>query len=606
MDKPALYFASVLALGIAAQWLAWRVKVPAIVMLLGCGFVARFALGPPQQFVAPEVMYPLVSLAVAVILFEGGMTLRFRDIRDTHGVVLRLVTIGLVVTWALTALAAYWLLDFSLPLATLLGAVLTVSGPTVIGPMIRNIRLARRIGSIVKWEGIVNDPIGAILAALVFNGLFLGTTDGMDSLRDLCAAMLIGTVIGGSAAFVIVQILRRYWVPDYLQNAVVLAIVVASFAISNHFQRDSGLVTVTLLGVALANQQRVVVRNVMQFKEKLSVLLISTLFIVLASNVDIDWPLINSFGWRAIVFLALLIVVVRPLAVLVATAGSELSKQERLVLACLHPRGIVGAAVVSLLALDISNVGHEHQADRFLMVAFLTIVTTVVVYGIAVPPLARRLGLASPNPQGLLIAGASPLVRDIAAAINDEGIPITIVDTNHENAVAARLAGLSVHFASIASDYIREEIDLNDIGHLLAMTPNDEVNTLAVLEFADEFGQAHVYQLVIAETTHQRRDRVPMHRRGRTLFHPEATYDELTKRHANGAKIKKTQLTPDFTFAHFLDHHGANAVVLFVIDGNGRLVVHTSDGAAPHKGHLKVIALVDAAEPAAAGTAAEG
>jgi NhaP-type Na+/H+ or K+/H+ antiporter len=595
MDKPALYFASVLALGIAAQWLAWRVKIPAIVMLLACGFLARFALGPPQQFVAPEVMYPLVSLAVAVILFEGGMTLRFRDIRDRPGVVLRLVTLGLLVTWALTALAAYWLLDFSLPLATLLGAVLTVSGPTVIGPLIRNIRLSRRIASIVKWEGIVNDPIGAILAALVFNGLFIGATSGVGWLRDLGAAIFVGTLVGACAAVVIVEVFRRYWVPDYLQNAVVLAIVVGSFVLANHFQRDSGLVAVTLLGIALANQQRVVVRNVMQFKESLSVLLISTLFIVLASNIEIDWTLISSFGWRAIAFLALLIVVVRPLAVLAATAGSDLSKQERLVLACMHPRGIVAAAVVSLLALEIAGAGHAHEADRFLMAAFLTIVATVVVYGTVLPPLARRLGLASPSPQGLLIAGASPLVRDIAAAINEEGIPIMIVDTNPENASAARLAGLPVHFASISSNYVREEIDLNDIGHLLAMTPNDEVNTLAVLEFADEFGQAHVYQLPIAEATHQRRDRVPVHRRGRTLFHSEATFQTLAERHAKGATIKKTQLTPDFTFEHFLAHHGANAIVLFVIDGNGRLVVHTSDERDPVKAHLKVIALVDAA-----------
>jgi Trk K+ transport system NAD-binding subunit len=297
--------------------------------------------------------------------------------------------------------------------------------------------------------------------------------------------------------------------------------------------------------------------------------------------------------------LALLIVVVRPLSVLVATAGSDLTKQERIVLAAMHPRGIVAAAVTSLLAIELANAGLAQEADRFVMGAFMTIVATVIVYGTLLPPLARRLGLASPIPQGLLIAGASPLMRDIAAAVNEEGIPIMIVDTNHENAAAARLAGLPVHFASIASNYVREEFDLADIGRLLAMTPNDEVNTLAVLEFADEFGHAHVYQLAMTAATHERRDRVPVHRKGRTLFHQDATFDTLAERHAKGAKIKKTQLTADFTFANFLEHHGPNAVVLFVIDAHGRLRGHTTEEHPPLKHDLKVIALVNPVEPAA-------
>ena len=599
--SPSLYLASILALGIAAQWLAWRFRVPAIVLLLACGFLGRHVLGPPEDVIPEGLFFPAVSLAVGIILFEGGLTLRFRDVRDTGGVVLRLVTAGLLVTWILIGLAAHWLLGFSTNMAALVGALLTVSGPTVIVPLVRNIRLKRRIGSLVKWEGIVNDPIGAVLAALVFTGFFgaAAETGGMHWLRGLGMTILIGAALGGVAAWIIIQMLRRFWVPDYLQIPVILTIVVLLFAISNYLQRDSGLVTATLLGIVLANQRTVTVKQVIQFKENLSVLLISTLFIVLAANVDISLAQLKSLGWPGVLFFASLFVI-RPLAVLAATLGSDLPWNERLLLAWIHPRGIVAAAVASLLALELADTQYAVEADRFILVTFLTIVSTVVVYGLTLAPLARRFNLASPNPQGVLFAGASPLVREIALAVKEEGFPVVVVDTNHQNAAAARMAGLSVHFASIGSELVRDEIDLSDIGRLLAMTPNDEVNTLAAMEFTEHFGRAGVYQLAAAETTGQRRDRVAAYRRGRLLFRRDTTYEFLAAHHAAGAKIKKTQLSADFTFENFVARHGPSAIVLFLIDASGKLIVMSTDEAPASKSYPKVIALIDPAEAATA------
>ncbi len=604
LHEPAVYLAAILALGMVAQWLAWVLRVPAIVFLLLCGFLCRFVAGPPTEIIPRDLLFPLVSLAVGVILFEGGLTLRFRDIRDTHRVVLRLVTIGLLVSWVLAALAAHYVLGLSPEMSTLVGALLTVSGPTVIMPLVRQVRLKRRIGSTVKWEGIVNDPIGAVLAALVFTAFFreagVSTPEGWA--LELATTVLVGAVLGSIAAWVIILLLRRFMLPDYLQSPIVLASVVVLFALSNHLQRESGLVTVTLLGILLANQRSASLKHIIQFKENLSVLLVSTLFIVLAANIDVSLEQLTSFGWPMAAFLAILIVAIRPLAVLAATLGSVLNWRERLLLACIHPRGIVAAAVASLLALELADSPFADEASEFMLVTFMTVVVTVLVYGLTLPTIARWLQLSSPNPQGILFAGASPLVRDIAAVLQDEEISVMAVDTNHQQAAAARMAGIPVHFASIGSEFVREDIDLSDIGRLLAMTPNDEVNTLAVMEFVEQFGQAGVYQLAGAEPDHERRDRIAAHRRGRTLFRRDATYQMLADRHASGAIVKKTQLSGNFTLKSFLDHHGPNAIVLFLIDSAGKLVVKTTDDVATTKAYPKVIALVDPPTPEENGT----
>lgn len=601
MSNTALYLAGVLAIGVTAQWLAWRIRVPAIVLLLGSGFVARYLIGPPADFVPRPLLYPLVSLAVGVLLFEGGLTLRLREIRGTSGVVFRLVTIGLLITWALITLLAYWLLQFSLDMAFLVGALLTVSGPTVIAPLLRQIQLTKRMGSVIKWEGIVNDPIGAVLAALVFQRILIdaGDSHGGEWIATLGLTLLVGLSLGAIAALVFIALVRRYWIPDYLQSPIILALVVLLFAISNSLQNESGLITTTLFGVILANQRIVVLKQVIEFKENLRVLLVGTLFIILASNVDVSWADLRSMGWRIALFVALAILVIRPLAAMASTVGSDLSWKERLLLAWIHPRGIVAATVASLLALELGGSAYADQGERFVLVTFSLIVATVTVYGLTLGPLARRLGLANPDPQGILFAGASPVVRAIASAVKNEGVPTLLVDTNHENIAAARLDGLPVCFASIGSEYVQEEIDVSDLGRLLAMTPNNEVNTLATMEFAERFGRADVYQLASSEKAGQPRDRVSAYRRGRTLFRADATFDFLESLWENGAKIKKTSLTRDFTFDDFRARYGLAAIILFVVDETGRVLIHTTEGPKALKAGHKVIALVEPAGLAA-------
>jgi len=592
----ALYLSGILALGISAQWLAWRKQLPAIVLLLAFGFALGWLNPSSQLGENQEMFFSIVSLAVGIILFEGGLSLDLHEIRETRGVVFRLVTIGLGVTWLLTSAMAYYIVGFSAPLSMLTGALLTVSGPTVVVPLLRHVQPVRRIGSLAKWEGIVNDPIGAVLAALVFQAI-IHHADGdvaSISLQGLGWTLFYGLLLSTGGAFFLLQMFRRYWVPDYLQNPLILASVLFLFALSNLLQEESGLVTVTLLGVFLANQRTVTIRHVIEFKENLRVLLISSLFIVLASRLRIDLDAFRLLGWESLLFLVLLIVLVRPLSVFLSTLGSGLSLQERSFLSWIHPRGIVAAAVSSLFALEIS---HSEQfageADRFVLLVFLVIVGTVTVYGLTLGPFARRLGLSSPNPQGVLFAGASPAAREIASALQNEGFSILLIDTNPRNNGAARMAGLPVHYASIGSEFVQEEIDLGGIGRLLAMTPNDEVNTLAVMEFAERFGRAEVYQVAPEETSSQRTERVPANRRGRILFGKEITIARLEARFAHGSILKTTLLTEDFTFDDFIARYGESALVLFRIEEGNRLIIHTAEKDTIPKPGQKLIALVD-------------
>ncbi len=605
MTYPSLYLAGILALGIAAQWVAWRFRLPGIVLLLVFGVMLgkwgpENAPGPGEDF-----FFAIVSLSVGIILFEGGLSLDFREIIGTRGVVFRLVTVGLVFTWLATAWLAHNVAGFSTTMSVLLGALLTVSGPTVVLPLLRHVQPVRRIGSLAKWEGIVNDPIGAVVAALVFEVILHRAPGEMTSgwMLGLLQTLFYSIVLASLSGWLLLLMLRRYWVPDFLQNPVILSWVLLLFAVSNRLAPESGLVSVTLLGVILANQRSVPMRHIIEFKENLRVLLISTLFIVLASRLKIDIQVLRMLGWKSVWFVALLIAVVRPGAVLVATIGSKLPWQERAFLAWIHPRGIVAAAVSSLFALKIARASDLATAqellaetDRFVLVTFLVIVATVTVYGMTLAPLARWLGLSSANPQGILFAGASPSIREIALSVKEDGFPVLLVDTNPRNNAAARMAGLSVAFASIGSEYVQEEIDLGGIGRLLAMTPNDEVNTLAVMGFTERFGRAEVYQVATSESSSDRTERVGAYRQGRTLFDKPVTIGELEHRFTAGARIKKTTLTPDSGYDEFLARYGKSALVLFWIDETGKkLTVATEKSKLAPRPGQKLIALVQEA-----------
>lgn len=577
----------IVVLGILAQWTAWRLRIPSILLLL----VAGIAIGPVTGFLDPnglfgDLLLPIVSLSVAVILYEGGLTLKFRDLRSIGGVFVRLTVIGGLVTWIVVGAAAYFFLGFDLPLAALLGAILVVTGPTVIGPMLRHLRLGGQVASLLRWEGIVIDPVGATLAVMVFTVVRAGTVNEgtAHALADLGRTLLVGGVLGVAGAALMTLALSRFWIPDSLQNPVSLALVLATHTAANVLQEEAGLLAVTLMGIVLANQKFVPIRHLVEFKENLTVLLISCLFVVLAARLEPQD--LRNVPLGSFLFLAAIVFVARPASVFLATLGSKLDWRERTFLACMAPRGIVAAAVASVFALEMAAIGHR-QAEQLVPVVFLVVFGTVLLYGLGSAPLARALGLASADPQGTLFVGAHAWARAMALSLQKEGRVVALVDTDWDNISRARMAGLRCHYGSILSEPIIEEIDFGSLGRVLALTSNDEMNSLTCLRYVEFFGRRGVYQLPFTASHGTRYESVPAEHRGRLLFGPGMNYSHLTELFGPDPEIRRTQLTQEFDYQAFRDRQGDAAVPLFLLKSNGAVVVFTAEApSAPEPGQI--------------------
>jgi len=589
-----LGLAAIIVLGMIAQWLSWRLGLPAILMLLLFGLFAGPVSGrlKPDEIFGP-LLLPLVSVSVAVILFEGGMSLKISELRRGGGVVRNLVTVGVVITWLLGAISAHYIAGLPWAPALLIGAILVVSGPTVIMPLLRQIRPSRRVGSIIKWEGIVNDPIGALLAVVVFEAIVAGAMADRSEIivAAVMKAVLFGAIIGAAGAGLVILMIRRYLVPDFLHNPIALMLIILCYVSSNLVQTESGLLAVTIMGVVLGNQKLVSVRHIVEFKENLQVLLIGGLFIILAARIPPEQlALADISGW---LYVAVLIFFVRPVMVLVSTLGSSLNWREKLFLAWMAPRGIVAAAITAVFAIALTAAGFE-GGERMIVLSFQVIIGTVAVYGLSAAPLARYLALAKPDPQGVLFAGAQYWVRQIALFLKENGFEVALVDSNWSHIAEARKAGISAYYGSVLSEELLDQMQLDGIGRLMAMTPNDEVNSLAALHLVGLFGSKNVYQLRREDDEGAKsRLKVPRHLRGRYLFSAEATHTYLDRLFRQGKVIKKSQLSKEYTFGDFMDKYGPNSLPLFIITENGQLKVIDADSPeTPHAGQV-LISLVD-------------
>jgi len=593
IEDTLLGLAGIIILGVGATWLAWRLRLPSILLLLLAGFI----IGPATGLLEPaeifgDLLMPIVSLSVAVILFEGGLNLSIEQLKKTGSSVRNLITIGVIVTWAVTTTAAYFLFDLDFKLAVLLGAVLVVTGPTVIIPLLRPLRPSGKVGTILKWEGIVIDPIGAILAVLVFEVILASGPQEAAGLvvTDLLVTVFLGGIIGFLGARLLVQLFKSYLIPDFLHNAVTLAAAIAVFTLSNLAQTDSGLLAVTVMGIALANQKTVSVKHIIEFKENLRVLLIAALFILLAANLNTDSLSALSVG-SIIAFLAVLILIARPLSVFLSTIKSGLNTKERIFLAGIAPRGIVAAAVASVFALRLAEAGYP-QAELLVPITFMVITVTVAVYGLTSSPLARFLKIAEPNPQGFIIVGGHLLGRKLAEALKNENYSVQLVDTNWANVSTARMAGIPTLYANILSEYALDELELGGKGRLLALTTDDEFNTLALMQFVNILGRAEVYQLSAGSQEEGGKDTVAKHLRGRILFSQEATYARLASSIAKEATIKTTGLTEEFNYQAFQEEYGKKAIPLFLIDSGHKLTVFTAGSQLEPKPGQKLVSLI--------------
>lgn len=568
--------ALIATLGIGAQWLAWRLRVPSILLLLIFGF----GVGNLTRFVEPDemfgdVLFPLVSFAVAIILFEGGLSLRYSEAREVGATVLNLVTAGTAITWTIGSFGAWLVLSLDPTLSVLLGAILVVTGPTVITPLLQHVRPTGKVGSVLKWEGITIDPIAAMLTVLVFEaiasgGLARATTV---ALAGVFRTIIVGGAIGVAAAAVLTMLLRRFWIPDFLQNPVAFMFVLAAFTASSQIQDESGLFTAPLMGMILANRRALPIRHIVEFQESIRVLLLAGLFIVLGARVSFSE--LQALGWRSFAYLGMLVLVARPLAVLGSTLGSDLSWRERVFLAAVAPRGVVAAAIASIFAIRLVESGRL-VGERLVAETFFIIVGTVAIYGLTARPIARWLGVARRDSKGLLMIGAYNWTRQIAKALQDVGQRVVVVDTNRTNVQAARMAGLEAVHADARAPQALDKIDLGGIGRLLAMTSNEEFNTLAAIHFAEAFGRSEVFQLQ-PDTPFERGDDKAGERHGRWLFGEGVTFTQLTVRFAHGAQVRTTPLTDRFDYDDFKRTYGRSATPIFLINGEGDLVVFTTD-----------------------------
>lgn len=595
---PIVILTGLISIGIAAQWVASKLRLPAIIVLLLTGFVVGRFVEDIATF-PEELLVPIVSLSVALILFEGGLSLRFSELKETSAVVVRLVTVGCLITWILSAFAARMVFsDFRL--AALAGAIFTVTGPTVIVPLLRHVRPKRTVSAVAKWEGIVIDPIGAILAVLVYESIVANSAQQamFDIFTTLAITISVSAVIGAAAAYLLTLSLKHHWIPDHLHNPVLLAVVLVGFTVSNLLQPESGFATVTILGVILANQKQVSISHILEFKETLGILLISLLFVLLAARIS---PAdLYSIGWQGLLFLFVMIFLIRPIAVWASSIGTTLNRQERLFLAFLAPRGIVAAAVASVFALELSHAVESDTVSRELIeqskmlvsLAFFVIVGTVTFYGLAAGPLARHLGLADVNPQGIVFAGADHVVQRIVEVLVKEGLTVLVVDTNYDNVKECRMLGARTCNANVLSEYVMEEVNFSGIGRFIALTSNDQVNSLAAKEFQHVFGRANTFRITPKQERSERLKQSQSLKTTRFVFERDTTYQELEHRLAAGFVVKTTRLTDEFTLKQFREKYLDEAIVLMWKEPNDQWVIAASEQTTSPKVGCMLIALV--------------
>ena len=531
--------ALIVGAGMFAQWVAWRTQIPGIIALL----VAGLTLGPVTGLLKPDellgdTLFPLVSLSVALILFEGGLDLPPRELRNTGTAVRRLITIGAIVTGVVGWYSAREIFGVSNEVAIVLAAVLVVTGPTVVGPLLRFVRPAGTVGPVLRAEGVLIDPIGATAALVCFEVVLTNETN--EAVLTLVAivglTLFAGVGFGLATAFLLDNALQRFLIPDQLAVPATFAFVVASYVAANQIQDESGLLAVTVVGIYLARRESSTIRAVVEFNESLRTLLISVLFILLAARIEAQ--ALQDVALPSLAFIAVLVLVARPLAVLVSTIRTSLTWRERAFLTAMAPRGIVAAAVSAIFALRLEEEQVE-GAEMIVPIVFLVIIGTIVIYGFLAGPAARILGLAEARANGVLIVGSHASAREIATELKSRDIKTLLIDTDPYNVTRAISKGLTARRMSALAEEATESLDLRGIGRLLAITSNDEVNALSTGRFARVFGRREVFQLAPGKkrTGHSA---VPDEYLGRIIGIDGLTYTTLDERARQGWKVVGT------------------------------------------------------------------
>ena len=541
----ATVFLLIVSAGLASQWLAAQIRLPAIVVLIAVGLV----LGPMTGTIAlsmPAIeLTELIGLGVAIILFEGGMDLKAGEFkREKHGI-RRLTLLAPPIAWLLGGLAAHYLAGLSWPVSWVLGAILVVTGPTVILPLLRQARLNKDTASLLKWEGIVNDPVGVLLAVLTFQYFTLAGGGWEQVLLGMGSAIAAAAVFGGLGGWATGWLYRRGAIPAHLKAPLLMVLVLVSYWASNRIQNEAGLLSVTLMGMVIGNMQLVERDSLRRFQENLTVVLLSVLFIVIPSQLELSQ--LARLDWRVALFVLALLFVVRPVSVGLATVGAPMLREERLLLAWIAPRGIVAAASAGIFGPALVAAGYP-DGELLVPLVFLVIIVTVLAHGLTLGRLAQRLKLAASTENGLLIVGASSWSMALAQALRKLKVDVIVTDGSYQRLKPLRMDGINVYYGEILSDHAHHTLELEHLSHLLCATDNDYYNALVCQAQGEEFGHHRTFQLPSHLEAGGGHRQLPLQQRGYSAFSPQATFEQLHQWLHSGWTLQNTKLTRAFDY----------------------------------------------------------
>ncbi len=592
LETVTIQFALISALGLICQWTAWRTNIPAILFLLTTGII----VGPGLSLIDPDallgdLLFPIVSMCVALILFEGSLTLNYQEIRDQSKIVRRLTSIGMIITWCLITVSTHYFIETSWAISCLFGAITVVSGPTVIMPLINSVRPNNNIANILRWEGILIDPIGALLAVLVYEFILSAST--AEALSQtffiFSRVVLFSGFLGFISAYTLGNLIRHQWLPGYLHNLATISFIALVFSVSNAIEKESGLYAVTVMGIVLANMKTVAIEEIVSFKEHLSILLISGVFILLAARLD---PMdIYQLGLPALGLFLSIQFIVRPIMVFICTHRSDLTWQEKALLSWIYPRGIVAAAVAAIFSIHLEE-SHIAGADLLVPLTFTVIIGTVTLQSLTAKPIALLLGVAQKKPNGVLFIGANQVAREMAKVLQTQGFEVLLADSNWQHIKRARMENLATFYGNPLSEYAEIHLDTSNMGYLVASSPLKDLNALACSKFRGELGLNRLYYLnSSAEARASAKHQVSGSHRGSTLVNDEFSYSLFANELSKGAKLKTTTLSDTFGFTQ-LRQMPIQQIPIFAIDKKNTLHFFTSNCDIEAKSGWKVTSLL--------------
>lgn len=583
--------AGIIILGILAQWVAWRFKIPAILPLILIGLLvgpiaAEFLNDEGFKWIQPvykdgrglfpdESLFNFVSLAISIILFEGGLTLRTGEIKNVGPVITKLITVGSLVTFFGAAIAAHFIFYLSWEISFLFSALIIVTGPTVITPILRNIPLKKDVSAVLKWEGILIDPIGALVAVLVFE--FISVDAGGEFTKtvfiEFGKIVLFGLTFGFTFAHGLNFLINRKWIPHYLLNVFALAAVLGVFVLSDTFAHESGLLAVVVMGMVLGNSKSPYLKELLYFKESLSVLLISILFILLAANINIE-DLLLIYNWNTAVLFGIVVFVLRPIGVFLSTMGSNLKLNEKLFIGWVGPRGIVAAGIASLFGLKLAKDGVP-GAEYITPLVFMIVLGTVLLNATTARLFAILAGVFLKKSGGILIVGASKVSRILGNYLESNGRHVVLIDSNISNINKAQEMGLEAINTNIYSDKLTDNIELNDVGYLMALTGNTDINTYAINKFSKQFGENGAFRLVSPEEIGEGKN-TPKE----GLFSSTHDFNSLTEVATKYPSIHEISLSSKAQYSNLIEiaNKDKNSIPLFLKDKDGELHIISSNG----------------------------